>query len=133
MRIDGAAPGRNAVINEISKIGLRIVRGGRKDVFAFSLSNAVAHQAAMLLQTGRQFRAEHPVAFGRIDLLAVVIHRHRDPTGCEGGVIQREVVARIDQLVLQDEPFLFRVRIALRGDAYAFAGLGLLRRLLDLQ
>ena len=135
-RLHRAAPGGDAVIDEVGKVRLWIVRVGHAHRTRTGVRDrdAITDQPPVRLHGRRNLGGERVVACREITGGAEVVHRHGNPVGGVGvgRVGQLDVSARIHNLIFQrHRAHAVGVR-DLGGDLHRHAARRLLGRVLDL-
>jgi len=121
--IDRGAPAGEAVVDEVTKVGLGVP--GFRGHDAVRGSDPVTDEVPVFLQRRRQrglpgLRGGRPAVRCRQE-------RNGHPASFIGPVIELDVLARSDDLVFDPQPAVLRESGAAHGDLNRFAGLGLRR------
>ena len=131
---DGAAPGGDAIVDEICEVRLRIitVRHHKTQLATVHYQDAVAHQPAMSLQRTWQLNRVNVVAGLFIGDESVIAHRDVRPVCAVPQILDIYIAAGLDNLILQSYA-RHAVRVGyLSADRHCLTRRRLLGRMRDL-
>ena len=103
VRSIGSCPIRNAIVNEVSEVGLWIivVRTTYRVFQRVRRGNSVADQSPMLMQISGQDNRVYVIVGDRVSICAIVHHFYALPTIVVFSVIQANVISRFDNLIFE--------------------------------